>query len=119
MTVEALIVSALSALVGGRVYPDLAPDPVSTPYIVYQQVGGRPVNFVDSATLPSKANGRFQITVWSATRLEVAALSKAAADVLRADAGLQTTVLGQPVADYDAVTKLRGSRQDFSFWTDS
>jgi hypothetical protein len=101
--------------VTNRVYPDVAPELTARPYITYQQVGGSGVNFV-AAAVPSKKNSRFQINVWADSRSSAAALAIQVEDALRVVAALQTTVLGAPVAMYDPETKLRGSRQDFSFW---
>lgn len=118
MTVEATIFNALKGLVNNRVYPDVAPANTARPYITYQQVGGLPVNFVEGGT-PSKANGRFQVSVWADTRATASATAKLATAALRATASLQTTVLSEPVATHDGPTGYRGTRQDFSFWFDS
>lgn len=115
MSMESQLFAALSPLVDGRVYPDVAPDGAETPYITYQQVGGRAVNFID-ATLPGKRNARVQVNVWGETRLAVSQLAGAVEDALRLTPALQTSVLAQPVAEVDEETRLRGSRQDFSFW---
>lgn len=115
MTVEAEIFSALKGLVANRVYPDVAPDLTPRPYIVYQQVGGVAVNFVEPA-VPNKKAGRFQVSVWADTRAQAATLARQVEDTLRLVPELQTTVLGAPVSAYEADTKLRGTHQDFSFW---
>ena len=114
MSLETSIFGALSALVGGRVYPDVAPDDTPTPYITYQQVGGRSVSFVDS-TAPNKKNARVQINVWAATRTAASDLGRTVEDTLRT--ALRATALGALVATYDPETRLRGTRQDFSIWT--
>jgi len=116
VSVESLIFDTLASLVSNRVYPDVAPQGVTAlPRITYQQVGGKPVGFLE-ATPPSKKNGRFQVNVWGATRLQVAALSRQVEDALVTAAALNTTVLGGVVAAYEPDTKLYGTRQDFSFW---
>lgn len=115
MSLETLIYNALAGLVDNRVYPDVAPDGCELPYITYQQVGGRPINFVDPS-IPGKRNARVQINVWGDSRLAVSSLAGDVENALRVVTELQTTVLGQPVSEYDMETKLRGSRQDFSFW---
>lgn len=115
MSIEADIVNALTALVSGRVFPDIAPEGTARPYITYQQVGGSSINFLDRTT-PSKKNGRWQMNVWADTRLDAGALSRQVENTLRMAAALQTTVLEAPIATYDEETGLRGTRQDFSFW---
>lgn len=115
MTTETRINDAIKALVSNRVYPDVAPENTVRPFITYQQVGGSSANFVD-VTVPTKKNSRFQINVWADTRIAAAALAIQVEDALRVVTALQTTVLSAPVATYDEVTKMRGTRQDFSFW---
>lgn len=115
MTIEAQVFQALRQLVGGRVYPDLAPAGVARPYIVYQQVGGDVVNFLDR-TIPSKRNSRMQVCAWADARIEASTLIEHAELALRAAIGLKAVTLGGPVWTYDEETTLRGARQDFSLW---
>ncbi len=115
MTTESLLNDALKTLVSNRVYPDVAPENTTRPYITYQQVGGEGVNFVD-VTVPSKKHSRFQVNVWADTRAAAAALAIQVEDALRVVTALQTTVLSAPVATYDPATKYKGTRQDYSFW---
>jgi hypothetical protein len=115
MSVESTIFDTLKTLVVNRVYPDIGPETPTLPYITYQQVGGVGVNFVDP-TVPSKKNSRFQVNVWAATRSAASTLAAQVEDALRTNATLQTSVLGAPVSIYEPDTKLRGTRQDFSFW---
>lgn len=115
MSLESTIFDALKGLVSNRVYPDVAPESATRPYITYQAVGGQAVNFLDT-TVPSKKNARIQINTWADTRQAAAALSRQVEDTLRGVAALQTQVLGAPVSIYEMDTKLRGARQDFSVW---
>lgn len=114
MSVESDLFSVLAALVGNRVYPDVAPAAVVLPFITYQQVGGEPANFL--AGLPSKRNARVQINTWAATRVEAMALIRQAEDAVRASALLNATTLGGAVAERDEETMHFGARQDFSIW---
>lgn len=115
MSIETILFASLQGLVAGRCYADAAPELTARPYITYQQVGGAGLNFIDAA-VPSKKNGRFQINVWADSRSQASPLAGQVEDTLRAVAALQTTVLAAPVATYDPDTKLKGTRQDFSFW---
>lgn len=117
MSVEGDIFSALTGLVSGHVYPDVAPQAVTTlPRITYQQVGGDAVNFLEP-TIPSKKNQRFQVNGWAVNRLAAATLGRQIEDTLRVVPGLQVTVLGAPVAVYEVETGLYGTHQDFSTWS--
>lgn len=111
-----ILQEALVQFAGGRVFPDVAPESTTRPYITWQQVGGESVNFIDS-TVPGKKNARVQVNVWADTRLEAATLAELVEDMLRGVAALQTTVLGAPTSVYEPDTNLRGSMQDFSFWS--
>jgi len=117
MTVEADLFTTLKGLVGNRMYPDVAPAGAVTPYIVYQQISGQSIQFLERA-LPSKKNGRFQIAVWSATRAEAASIGLAIENAMQLATVFQVEVIGAPTADYDEDTQLRGSRQDFGIWSD-
>jgi hypothetical protein len=115
MTLDETLFATLTGLVGGRVYPDIAPEEAVRPYIVYQQIGGPAINFLDIATIPSKKRARYQITIWSDTRAAVAALAISVEDAVRVVTALQPVVEGAPVSLYDEPTRLRGSMQDFTF----
>lgn len=117
MTVEGEIVRALAGLVEGRVYPDTAPEGVRLPFIVYQQVGGAPLEFL--AGVPDKKNGRFQIEVWSKRRAEASGLIRQIEDIVRTDSTLLGTTLAGALATYDDVLNWYGARQDFSIWFSS
>lgn len=116
MTIEATLYTALSPLFGGRVFPDFAPAGTAKPYCTYQQVGGRPVEFLEGA-VASKDGGRFQINVWSASRLEAMNKMRAVRQTLVAPPILASSQ-GGAVAEYDETDQLRGARQDFLIWYD-
>jgi hypothetical protein len=115
MTVEADLYTCLQGLVGGRVYPDVAPQPVAKPYITFQQVGGQAIAFLESAVV-GKRNGRFQVNVWGVTRIEAAATMRAAEDALVVNTTLRAIPQAAPVSTYEPETGLYGARQDFSIW---
>jgi len=113
MTVEADIFTALKGLVSNRVYPDTAPMSAPLPYIVYQQIGGEPLNFL--AGVPDKRNGRFQIEVWATSRSAASTLIRQVEDAMRA-APLLADTLGGALSTWETETNLYGSMQDFSIW---
>lgn len=114
MTVERDVVLALSALVDGRVYLDDAPLGTPLPFIVFQQVGGKPLNYL--AGVPDKKNGRFQIDVQAATRLAASRLIRRVEDLLKGHPVLQATVLNGALATREPQTGMYGAMQDFSIW---
>jgi hypothetical protein len=130
MSVESEVYAALKSLVNNRVYRPIAPQEVTAlPRITFIQVGGETVQFLHadgtpSAPLPSKRNARFQVNVWHSKGVDrrydaAMLLARQVEDALVMAAGLQTRVLGAPVAIYEEETDLVGSMQDFTFWVDS
>lgn len=115
--IEPAIVALLSPLVGGRVYPDLAPTNAALPRIVYQQVGGEAYAYVEKRR-PSSYNGRYQVVVWAETRESAATLSLQAEKALIEATTLSAIPLGAMSAIHEADTGLRGARQDFSITAD-
>lgn len=117
MTIESSVYTALKALVANRVYRDIAPQTVTDlPRITFQTVAGQAINFMDTATIPTKRNARVQVNVWHTRRDEANVLARQVEDALRAYTPLNTTVMTGLVSVYEEDTKLYGTRQDFSFW---
>lgn len=113
MSIEATLFEVIGPLVDGRVFPDTASGKTELPFVIYQQIGGQPVNYL--AGVPDKENGRFQVVVWSDDREQANALLRA----IRASlcvAPLQATVMNGVNSLYEPETGLRGAQQDFSIW---
>ena len=115
MTIEELVQQALNGLAAGRIFPDFAPVGTLPPFITYQAVGGRTINYQTGET-PDKTNARVQINVWANTRLQASALGAAVEDAIRGTTSLQPEVLTGRVATFDEETTYRGTMQDFSLW---
>ena len=123
MTVEKDIHDLLTAVVPrtnpqiASVYPDVAPMTAVPPYATYQQVGGESLSYM-GREVPSKKNGRFQITVWAKTRLQASALAISIENAFLQAEAFQATPLGSPIAAYEDGTNFYGTHQDFSVWSD-
>jgi hypothetical protein len=117
MTVEASLVTLLGPLVSGRIYPDVAPNGAAMPYLVYQQVGGDIVSFLEKA-LPSMENGYFQITAWAPTRLGASALIRQAESAVITSTAFQAQAMQGPISAYTDESNTYGSHQQFSIWSD-
>ena len=111
---ESNIVTALSALVSSRIYPDVAPLNAVLPFITYQQVGGQSVNFMEAAS-SDKKNARMQVNVWALTRSQAMTLIRQVEDEMVKNPVL-AYVEGAAIATYDEQTKQYGAIQDFSVW---
>lgn len=116
MSLETDIVDALTSLVGGRVFPDVAEYGTARPYITYQQVGGAAENFLEAAPV-GKRNARVQINCWATTRIAANDLARSAEDAL-INSSLNAYVLGAFIAtrEDDLDPPIYGTHQDFSFW---
>jgi hypothetical protein len=119
MSAESITYGALSALAGGKVFPDIAPVddpdtglPVVAPWITYQSVGGQAFNTVDSAT-PGLRNSRMQVTVWAKTRAQAASIMEQAFQAL-VNPAVKAVPIGAPVSTFEPDTLLYGSSLDFS-----
>ena len=116
MSAEVAVFQALTGLVAGRAYPDVAPLAAALPRIVYQQVGGQAVNYIESS-LPDRENARMQVVCWAATRLEAVSIAKQAEAAILSALVIQAEAIGARISGYEPDTGLYSSRQDFSIWT--
>lgn len=114
MSLESDIKSLLASLAGGRIYPDTMPDKPTFPCIVYQQVGGKAVEYV-AGKVANKDNARLQVMVWSKTRLEASTIARAAR-VLIVEGAMKGKTYAAPVSLYEEPLKLYGNRTDYSVW---
>jgi hypothetical protein len=115
VTIEAKLFTVLGPLASNRVYPDIAPENTTLPYVTYQQIGGQAIQYLEN-TRPVQRRTSFQINVWAATRVAAAALAEQIATALLADVELATAIDGEPTARFEEETGLRGTMQDFTFF---
>lgn len=114
MSLEATITALLEGLVDGRLYPDVGPDTSVYPFITYQQVGGRSLQYLEK-TLPGHEHARLQVNVWAKTRLEANQLARAVAHAL-VQSPMPCETYGAFAAIYEPAIKKYGTRQDFGLW---
>lgn len=111
MSIETLLPPLLDPLADGRVYPDEAPDLTQTPYVTWQQAGGRPFQYQEGGRADLR-EARVQFAVWAETRLAANNLMRAIDDVL-VGTPVFAESLGELTAVRDETTGLYGARQDF------
>ena len=116
MSAEAAIFPLLTGLVSGRIYPDVALSGAGLPRIVYQQVGGKTINYTEG-TLPDKENARMQVVCWASTRMAAINLMKQVEAAILAAPVIQASAIGARISGYEPDTKLYSSHQDFSIWS--
>jgi hypothetical protein len=112
MTIETQLFTTLNGLVGGRMYPLVAPNSPTTPLLVYLNVANSPeVTLADGSPIN---NTRMQIDVYETTYAAVKAL---AAQVIAAMAGATFTNVPLQQQDlYEDAVKLYRVQMDFSIW---
>lgn len=113
---QALNVPAVNALVSGRIYPNgRAPQNVVRPYIVWQIVGGGPLNNLSDD--PEMDDAR--VRVWSySDETAGSAAARVLKDAVRDALEAVTHVIAGPFGDYEAETKMFVWIQDAEFWDD-
>ena len=116
MSAEAALVPLLTGLVSGRIYPDVAPSGAGLPRIVYQQVGGQAMTYLEGA-LPDKENARMQVVCWASSRFAAANLAKQVEAAIKSSPLIQASAIGARISGYEQDTALYSSHQDFSIWT--
>ncbi len=116
MSLEKSLVSLLGDVVGGRVFPDIAPIETDRPYLIYQEIGGgSQVDFMDNS-LPDQRNTIVQLAVWEDTRLGASAVMDRVEEKMAASFELKASISGSRTSDYDDVVKRYGCLQDFNIW---
>jgi hypothetical protein len=116
MTIDEKI-TALLRTVCARTFCDFAPVDTPRPYCTYQVIGGAVLDFIDPA-VPTKKNADVQVSIWSDSRLEAAALMDQVEAAMITATDMQASPTGAAASDFDADMNVRSSRQDFNVWAD-
>ena len=82
--IQEQVFTALSGVVGGRVFPNVAPNNVQKPYVVYMRVASQPENTLADG-IPVE-NTRMQIDCFDTTYAAVTTLAENIKAALRASA---------------------------------
>lgn len=110
----ALNVPAVNALVGTRIFGNgIAPQDATRPYVVWQIVGGGPVNNLSED--PDMDDARVRVTTYSDETHGTAAARALKLTVMVSLEAVTHVVFG-PVDDYEAETKMLLSVMDAEFW---
>jgi len=114
MSLEADLKALLGPLVGNRVYPDVTPEDPKYPLIVYQQVGGDVVEFVEGK-VADKDHARMRVHVWAKTRLQATQIARQVR-VAIVEGVLKGSTYGAPVSLHEDMLKIYGNRTDYGIW---
>lgn len=111
--------AGVSALVGSRCYPDVAPQDVARPFVVWQEISLIPtMDMNGTAESNSLNNYRIQVTSWATKATSARDLD---AQVRLAMNAVAASVFKALLTDsrslgFEPDTKLFGIQSDFSVW---
>lgn len=106
--------AALGALVGTRIYPDIAPMGVATPYVVWSEVGATPVNGLGGHQ--GLTQYRVQIVTLAGSALQARSVGEQVRAAMAAATDFKSIELDFASADFEEGSKAFGVRSDFSIW---
>lgn len=115
MSYAPALVALLGPLVGGRIYPDEATTEQPGAYMLYQQVGGDAVRFLEPVH-PGLRHARVQLQVWSSSRAASDSLARQAEVLLVEHPTLRAYAYGAAVSSSEPDLRLYGCMQDFGIW---
>jgi hypothetical protein len=95
-----------------RVYPQIAPDNVERPYIVYQRVTQNVENVLSGRT--GLTNTRLQVDVYASTYAQAQQIATAVAGLMDGWALPNVQILAQDI--YESDVKLHRVIADYSIW---
>lgn len=116
MTFETALFQLLGPLAGNRVFPDIAPFDTPVPYVTWQKIGGRSINYTGN-DIPTAQHSLVQINVWSDDRLAANTLASQIEDVLRMATAITARPEAETIATHDPDLQRYGTIQDFSIWS--
>jgi hypothetical protein len=108
------MLAALSPLVSGHVYPQIAPDQLPPPYIVYQDVASAPENTLNDGI--AIENDRFQVDVFALDYISAHDLADAARVAMLGIAAPIKVVYLTQSGVFEPDLKLHRVMQEFSVW---
>lgn len=110
--------AGLSALIGSRVYPDIAPQDVARPYVTWSEISfvGTPAIDVGTRETSGLNNYRIQITSWAVKAGTVRDVDAQVRLAMQAATRFKSLIVDARSLDYEPDTKLFGFATDFSVW---
>ena len=110
--IQEQVVTALTGVAGGRIYPNVAPNNVATPFVVYMRVANTQENTLADG-VPVE-NTRLQIDCFDSTYAAVITLAEAVKAAMKASGITNLLLMEQDQFDADAL--LHRVILDFSLW---
>ncbi len=109
--------ATLTALVGTKIFPNLAPQGTVPPFVVYQQISGVPQNRLTGGSVGRLTEFRMQLDSYARTYLEAHSVADAVDAVMSALESPDLAAAPGAARDlYDDVAMLHRVSADFSVW---
>lgn len=116
MSTKQEFVSLVEVAVGGRLYPQTAPDGTPLPYATWAQVGGPSQTYLEGVE-SEKEGARIQINVWDKDDMKADAIMRQVSDI-----AIAKPICGEPQGAasmaHTVKPNLRGMKRDFIIWFD-
>lgn len=106
--------AGLSAMVGVRIYPDVADQEAITPRLVWQEIAGIPQNGLDGHN--SLDNYRIQVTSWATKGTTARNVDEQVRLAMAAATAFKSICVDVRSLGFEPETKLYGVQSDFSVW---
>ena len=113
MTIETTIYTALSSLASGKVYPLVAPEKVSAPYIVYSRISSTPENTLDGGATIDLV--RIQVDTYANTYSAVKSLAESVRSAMESSASIKATLQSDQDL-FEPDLKFYRISQDYYVW---
>lgn len=112
--------AGLSAAVGARIYPDIAPQGVARPFVVWQEIFTDPMNNLGGSVESSGlTNFLIQVTSWATTATLARDVDLQARLAMIAATQFKSLLRDSRSLGFEMDTKLFGIQSDFSVWLKS
>lgn len=112
--------AGLSAAVGTRIYPDIAPQEVARPFVVWQEIFTDPMNNLGgSVESNGLTNFLIQVTSWATTATLARDVDLQARLAMIAATQFKSLLRDSRSLGFETDTKLFGIQSDFSVWLKS
>ena len=110
--------AGLSALVGARIYPEIAQQQATKPYVTWAEISfvGTPAIDVGTRETSGLNNYRIQVSSWAVKAGTVRDVDAQVRLAMQAATLFKSLIVDARSLDYEPDTKLFGFATDFSVW---
>ena len=109
--------AGVSALIGTRIYPDVAPQGVARPFVVWQEIFTQQQNNLGGSVETSGlTNYLIQVTCWATSGTLAREVDAQVRLAMIAATSFKSLLSNARAMDYEPDTKLHGHQSDFSVW---